>query len=84
MFFHLMHSRPSIRGHQGGCHVPESQYQNIVGIKEATGDLERAKEIINHTDADFALYSGDDEKDARPPRSSQAQSSKPCSPCSAS
>ena len=33
---------------------------NIVGIKDATGDLERAKALITQTDADFAVYSGDD------------------------
>ena len=33
---------------------------NIVGIKEATGNLERAKELIDATPDDFAVYSGDD------------------------
>lgn len=33
---------------------------NIVGIKEATGDLTRAKRIREQCGADFALYSGDD------------------------
>lgn len=33
---------------------------NIVGIKEATGDLERAKYLIEKLPADFAVYSGDD------------------------
>lgn len=33
---------------------------NIVGIKEATGDLERAKQVIDSVPADFAVYSGDD------------------------
>jgi 4-hydroxy-tetrahydrodipicolinate synthase len=32
----------------------------IVGIKEATGDLERAALLIDQTPADFAVYSGDD------------------------
>jgi len=32
----------------------------IVGIKEATGDLERARWLIAHVPADFAVYSGDD------------------------
>jgi len=35
--------------------------KNIVGVKEATGDLERAKQIIDGVPADFAVYSGDDE-----------------------
>ncbi|MFA0811244.1 4-hydroxy-tetrahydrodipicolinate synthase [Microbulbifer epialgicus] len=33
---------------------------NIVGIKEATGDLERAKVLLNTLPQDFAVYSGDD------------------------
>jgi 4-hydroxy-tetrahydrodipicolinate synthase len=33
---------------------------NIIGIKEATGKLERAREIINLCGPDFLLYSGDD------------------------
>ncbi|RUM55643.1 MAG: 4-hydroxy-tetrahydrodipicolinate synthase [Marinomonas sp.] len=33
---------------------------NIVGIKDATGDLERAKELINAVPETFAVYSGDD------------------------
>lgn len=33
---------------------------NIVGIKEATGDLERARFLIDNAPAGFAIYSGDD------------------------
>ena len=33
---------------------------NIIGIKEATGDLQRAKTLIDQCPADFAVYSGDD------------------------
>jgi 4-hydroxy-tetrahydrodipicolinate synthase len=33
---------------------------NIVGIKEATGDLQRARRILDGCGAEFALYSGDD------------------------
>jgi len=33
---------------------------NIVGIKDATGDLERGRELINMVPDDFAVYSGDD------------------------
>ena len=33
---------------------------NIVGIKEATGDLDRARELIAKAPAGFAIYSGDD------------------------
>jgi 4-hydroxy-tetrahydrodipicolinate synthase len=38
-----------------------SNINNIVGIKEATGDLARAKDLIEAAPADFAIYSGDDE-----------------------
>jgi len=38
-----------------------SNIKNIIGIKEATGKLERAQEIIKRCDQNFAVYSGDDE-----------------------
>lgn len=34
--------------------------KNIVGIKEATGDIDRARFLVENTPADFAIYSGDD------------------------
>ncbi|NBV87976.1 MAG: 4-hydroxy-tetrahydrodipicolinate synthase [Betaproteobacteria bacterium] len=34
--------------------------QNIVGIKEATGNIERAQWLIRELPQDFAVYSGDD------------------------
>lgn len=37
-----------------------SAIENIVGVKEATGDLERIQSIRELTGEDFALYSGDD------------------------
>jgi 4-hydroxy-tetrahydrodipicolinate synthase len=37
-----------------------SHISNIVGVKEATGDLSRVKQIRNLTGPDFAIYSGDD------------------------
>ncbi len=37
-----------------------SSIANIVGIKEATGDLQRAQQILSQCPSDFALYSGDD------------------------
>ncbi len=37
-----------------------SRADNIVGIKEATGDLERVKAIREGAGAGFAIYSGDD------------------------
>mgnify|MGYP001821607384 CR=1 FL=1 len=37
-----------------------AELDNIVGIKDATGNLERGRELIAAVPADFALYSGDD------------------------
>ncbi|PYC27382.1 4-hydroxy-tetrahydrodipicolinate synthase [Pseudomonas alcaligenes] len=33
---------------------------NIIGIKEATGDLQRGQDILDRVSADFLVYSGDD------------------------
>jgi 4-hydroxy-tetrahydrodipicolinate synthase len=38
-----------------------AQIPNIVAIKEATGDLARARTLIENAPADFCVYSGDDE-----------------------
>jgi 4-hydroxy-tetrahydrodipicolinate synthase len=37
-----------------------SEVDNIVGVKEATGDLERVHQVREGCGPDFALYSGDD------------------------
>lgn len=37
-----------------------AEFDNIIGIKEATGDLARAQELLPLTQHGFALYSGDD------------------------
>lgn len=37
-----------------------SKVPNIVGIKEATGDLQRGKEVLDRVGKDFLVYSGDD------------------------
>jgi len=37
-----------------------SAIDNIIGIKEATGDLQRAGTLIAESPEDFAIYSGDD------------------------
>lgn len=37
-----------------------AQISNIIGIKEATGDLERARLLIEQAPADFVVISGDD------------------------
>lgn len=37
-----------------------AELKNIVGIKEATGNIERAQYLIKHAPPSFAVYSGDD------------------------
>lgn len=37
-----------------------SEHDNIVGIKDATGNLERGRELIASAPSGFAIYSGDD------------------------
>ena len=37
-----------------------SKIKNIIGIKEATGSLERAQQILDLVDSDFLVLSGDD------------------------
>ena len=37
-----------------------AELPNIVGIKEATGSIERAATLIKHAPKDFFIYSGDD------------------------
>jgi 4-hydroxy-tetrahydrodipicolinate synthase len=37
-----------------------SKVDNIIGIKDATGDLKVAQALMNNCPADFLLYSGDD------------------------
>jgi len=37
-----------------------AKHENIFGLKEATGDIERLKQIQALVDQDFMLYSGDD------------------------
>ncbi|WP_043311600.1 4-hydroxy-tetrahydrodipicolinate synthase [Pseudomonas sp. ML96] len=37
-----------------------SKVANIIGIKEATGDLQRGQDILDRVSADFLVYSGDD------------------------
>ncbi len=37
-----------------------AEIPNIIGIKDATGDLDRARELIDICPEEFAIYSGDD------------------------
>ena len=37
-----------------------AQVPGVIGIKEATGNIERAQWLIREAPADFAIYSGDD------------------------
>lgn len=37
-----------------------AQLSNIVGIKDATGDIARGSDLLQRAPADFAVYSGDD------------------------
>ncbi len=37
-----------------------AQISNIVGIKDATGDIERGSDLLQRAPKDFAVYSGDD------------------------
>ncbi|MDO8414285.1 MAG: 4-hydroxy-tetrahydrodipicolinate synthase [Gallionellaceae bacterium] len=37
-----------------------AQIPNIVGIKDATGDIERGSDLLQRAPQDFAIYSGDD------------------------
>ncbi len=55
----------NVPGRTGVDMLPEttvrlSKVDNIIGIKDATGDLERAKWLVEHTSDDFLLISGDD------------------------
>ncbi len=37
-----------------------AQIPNIVGVKDATGDIERGSDLLQRAPKDFAIYSGDD------------------------
>lgn len=55
----------NVPGRTGVDMLPEtvkklSSIKNIVGVKDATGNLEVAKELIKICPTDFMLYSGDD------------------------
>ncbi len=55
----------NVPGRTGVNMLPEtvarlSELENIVGIKEASGDLDQVSKIIELTDQDFTVLSGDD------------------------
>ncbi len=55
----------NVPGRTGVNMLPEtvarlSELENIAGIKEASGDLDQVSKIIELTDEDFAVLSGDD------------------------
>lgn len=59
----------NVPGRTGCDMVPETvatlaKHKNIVGIKEATGDVSRVKTLRELCGPDFLLYSGDDETGA--------------------
>lgn len=55
----------NVPGRTGCDMLPETvgriaQLKNVIGVKEATGDLSRYHKIRDLTGSDFAIYSGDD------------------------
>ena len=40
--------------------VQLAELDNIVGLKDATGEMDRARELVQRCGEDFAIYSGDD------------------------
>lgn len=56
----------NVPGRTGVDMLPETvgrlaEIDNIIGIKDATGDLERGREVLDVCDGKMAVYSGDDE-----------------------
>ena len=45
---------------QASTVIELAEISNVVGVKEASGDLEQASLIIKNTPSDFGLYSGED------------------------
>ncbi len=55
----------NVPGRTGVDMLPEtaarlSSVENIIGIKEATGEIDRAKWLVENTPDDFVILSGDD------------------------
>jgi 4-hydroxy-tetrahydrodipicolinate synthase len=58
----ILYNVPSRTGIHLAAHtvIALSKHPNIIGIKEASGNLEQCLDIATHTPADFLLISGDD------------------------
>ena len=59
---HIVYNVPSrtVADLQNETVLRLAEIPNIVGIKEATGDMQRGAELLRRKPADFAVYSGDD------------------------
>jgi 4-hydroxy-tetrahydrodipicolinate synthase len=58
----MMYNVPSRTGSnmEASTTIVLSEVGNITSVKEASGDIEQVKQIINNTSGDFKVYSGDD------------------------
>ena len=59
---HILYNVPgrTVADIQNDTVLKLAQVPNIVGIKDATADLQRGAELLHSKPADFAVYSGDD------------------------
>jgi 4-hydroxy-tetrahydrodipicolinate synthase len=59
---HILYNVPgrTVADLQNDTALRLAQIPNIVGIKDATGDMERAADLIKRAPGDFAIYSGED------------------------
>ena len=59
---HILYNVPGRTGvdMSNGTVLRLAQIANIVGIKDATGDIERGSDLLQGAPKDFAIYSGDD------------------------
>ena len=59
---HIVYNVPSrtVADLQNETVLRLAEIPNIVGIKEATGDMQRGAELLRRKPADFSVYSGDD------------------------
>lgn len=59
---HILYNVPgrTVADLQNDTALRLAQIPNIVGIKDATGNMERAADLIKRAPGDFAIYSGED------------------------